>query len=353
MKRGLGSHAATLASRPAWLRPAVCAALLASCHGDAKPPGDTDAGDSDVVVDTDLPADDTDGPLQPRCGDGVRGDDELCDDGNLDDADDCTRACEPTAPPEASALVDVNGAVDCDPDAAIPVDPSWAGVTAHVSGVALLESGAEDTPLTLASLRFTSGDRTPVDVTTDASSGSFDVDLDVCTAWTATLNRDDVWPSVRHFLTFLDDTQTLRLRAPGPTELGAIADLAGAPLSDAAGVVAGHATDCAGVGLADVLVVLRAEDGATRLDLPVVYLDSDSGGRTTTPADGAYVIPNVPVGTVWVETWARRDGQVALRARAKVHVTAGQIDWVDLAWGRLDGTLQDARCAAPRALRVF
>lgn len=286
----------------------------------------------------------------PFCGDGHVDPGELCDDGDGVDGNACSDGCEPAPPSDVDALVDVEGEVTCggtvwgEPDR---IDAAWDGVTVQVSGVTLLERGDSDAPLGDAVVVFDAADGGSLTTSSWPTDGALVAELPACTSMSATVTHDGLWTSVRNFLTFSTGTDSLSLRSPDTAELELVAGLAATSLDLTKGVIGGHATDCDGTTMAGALVVVRGADGATPLDLSVVYLQSESAVPTSTGSDGSFVVVNVPPGPVWVEFWARRGGAVALRARAPLVVQPKVVNWVDLVWGQLDGTRFDAACALP------
>ncbi len=331
------------------------AALAAACHGPDADERDTDSADTDTpAVDTDIPDTDEDTDTDvaaPRCGDGDRSAVELCDDGNTDDTDSCSNSCHPAPPPGADALEAVTADVSCEievPGAVDFVDPGWHDRTVTVSAIALQESGDADEPLSSAAVSFarvgSEGTRSEV----SADDGTFDVELPACTTWTATVAHAGVWTSTTHNLAFSAPPDSLYLRAVLDTLLAGLAEQSGVTLDESAGIVGGHTVDCAGVPMADALVVVRGADGATILDASVIYMEGDSASAEgPTGASGSFVALNVPPGDAWVEAWAVHDDGVALRSRHPVHVAAHELAWVDLKWGQLDDTRDDPACALP------
>jgi len=333
---------------------AVGVALWAGCTPapDDDPVDDTvETPDTLDTLDT-VPVDDTDLPA-PFCGDGRVTDGELCDDGNADDAY-CDSLCRPTPPPELADLPEAVGDLSCDLRGALSLDqpdPGWREVVAQVTAGVLVEDGAVDALASGAPVVFRSPGLNPVEATSDAQ-GLLTVGLQACAVWEAyaePVPGSTARPSRTLNLSFASDPPEITLRLLGEPELVMVSEAAGIAVDDPRGALAGHLVGCDGLPVARAAAVLRAADGSTPLPVHVFYFlaTSEISPDPWSDPEGGFAVVGAPNGPAVLELWARVDGVLALRARAPVTVTDGELTWLDVAWGRADGVRLDPACLTP------
>ncbi len=235
-------------------------------------------------------------------------------------------------------------------------------IDAAVSGT--LKDFETDDPVDAATVEIFLGDTIPEGAaadqaaTTDASgSVNFSDPIPTCSPFTYRSSTD---PARDETIVTIDAHQVLppvatqegEFQSVSTATYAIIPSLLGVTVDDTKGAAAGTAYDCKGDPIEGAQVIVRDADGGYPDSQVVRYFESDFPvrNRTTTSADGLWVVLNVPEGrgnVVELYGVLEAGGTPVLLATSPVDVFADSLNISSTSFGYGDGVVYPPACLSP------